>query len=285
MADWSKSWTWFEGVWLAGNPPLAGPRTHGLWLGSVAFDGARAFEGVTPDLDRHCARVNRSARALGLAPTHSTEEICGLVAEGLKRFAPDAELYIRPMYWAEQGGFFAVAPLPESTRFCLCIYESPMPVPKGFSITLSSRRHPAPDQAPTDAKAACLYPNSARALTEARDKGFDNALMLDHEGHVAELATANIFMARDGEVLTPMPNGTFLDGVTRQRVIALLRGDGATVREESLSHADFLAADEIFASGNYTKVSPITRIEHRPLQPGPFYARARELYWAFAHGR
>jgi branched-chain amino acid aminotransferase len=285
VADWSKSWTWFEGEWLEGNPALVGPRSHGLWLGSVAFDGARAFEGVTPDLDLHCARVNRSARALGLAPTHTAEQIRALVAEGLKRFPPDAELYIRPMYWAEEGGFFAVAPLPESTKFCLCIYETPMPDLKGFSITLSSRCRPAPHMAPTDAKAACLYPNSARALTEARDKGFDNALVLDHEGHVAELATANIFMARNGDVLTPVPNGSFLDGITRQRVIALLRGDGVTVREESLSFEDFVAADEIFASGNYTKVSPITRIEDRALQPGPLYSRARELYWAFAHGR
>jgi branched-chain amino acid aminotransferase len=285
VADWSKSWTWFEGEWLEGNPALVGPSSHGLWLGSVAFDGARAFEGVTPDLDLHCARVNRSARALGLAPTHTAEQIRALVAEGLKRFPPDAELYIRPMYWAEEGGFFAVAPLPESTKFCLCIYETPMPDLKGFSITLSSRCRPAPHMAPTDAKAACLYPNSARALTEARDKGFDNALVLDHEGHVAELATANIFMARKGDVLTPVPNGSFLDGITRQRVIALLRGDGVTVREESLSFEDFVAADEIFASGNYTKVSPITRIEDRALQPGPLYSRARELYWAFAHGR
>ena len=285
MAEWSKSWTWIEGEWRAGNPAIAGPRTHGLWLGSVAFDGARAFEGVTPDLDLHCARVNRSALALGLRPMHSPREICDLVADGLSRFAADAELYIRPMYWAEEGGFFAVAPLPESTRFCLCIYESPMPEPTGFSITLSSRRRPAPDMAPTDAKAACLYPNSARALTEARDRGFDNALVADWQGNIAELATANVFLARDGEVHTPVPNGSFLDGITRQRVIALLRAAGVAVHERALTFEDFLSCDEIFASGNYTKVSPVTRIEAREIQPGPLYRKARELYWAFAHGK
>ncbi|MFX6209355.1 aminotransferase class IV, partial [Acinetobacter baumannii] len=82
---------------------IMGPRTHGAWLGSTVFDGARAFEGVTPDLDLHLARVNRSASALGLTPKVALEEWARLVAEGLARFAPEAELYIRPMYWAESG--------------------------------------------------------------------------------------------------------------------------------------------------------------------------------------
>ena len=283
MSEWSKTWTWVEGEWLEGNVPLVGPRTHGLWLSSVVFDGARAFEGVTPDLDRHCARVNRSAEALGLLPLHPAEEIVDLVKDGLKRFDADTALYIRPMYWAEQGGFYSVPPLPESTRFCLCLYEVPMPAPKGFSVTLSSFRRPTIETAPVNAKASCLYPNSARALLEAKAKGFDNALILDAIGNVAELATANVFLAKDGEAHTPVPNGSFLNGITRQRVAALLRQAGMTVHERSLTYRDFLDADEIFCTGNYSKVMPITRIEERDLQPGPVYQKARDLYWAFAH--
>jgi branched-chain amino acid aminotransferase len=90
-------------------------------------------------------------------------------------------------------------------------------------------------------------------------------------------------MAKDGVVYTPEANGTFLAGITRMRVIKLLRHSGAEVVETSLRYADFQAADEIFTTGNYTKVSPITRIDERILQPGPFYSRARELYWEYAH--
>jgi branched-chain amino acid aminotransferase len=90
-------------------------------------------------------------------------------------------------------------------------------------------------------------------------------------------------MARDGVVYTPVPNGTFLDGITRQRVIALLRGDGATVIETTLRYADFASADEIFSTGNFAKVAPVIRIDDRQLKPGPFYTRARQLYWDFAH--
>ena len=286
MADVSKTWTWIDGAWIEGNPPIMGPRDHGFWLGSVVFDGARFFEGVMPDIEAHCARVNRSAAAMGLNATMPAGKIVELVQDGVKKFPSDMALYIRPMYWAQECGAYAVPPLAESTRFCLCLYDTPMPEPqpKGFSVTKSSFVRPAPNQAPVNAKAACLYPNSARALKEAGSKGFDNALVCDLNGNVAELATANVFLAKDGEAHTPVANGTFLNGVTRQRVIALLRDAGMRVHERALTYRDFLEADEIFSTGNYSKVMPINRIDDRNLQPGPVYQKTRDLYWSFAHG-
>jgi branched-chain amino acid aminotransferase len=207
----------------------------------------------------------------------------GLAREGLKRFERDAELYIRPMYWPEDAASGAVRPDPETTRWCLTLYVAPLPKPTGTAVTLSPFRRPTRETAPVDAKAGCLYPNNARAMIEARGRGFDNCVMCDMLGNVAELATANLFLVKDGVVFTPAANGTFLAGITRARVIALLRGAGITVVETIVSNADLSAADEIFSTGNYTKVSPIIRFEQRNLQPGPIYRRARELYWEFAH--
>lgn len=275
------AWTYVDGEWLEGNPLIAGPMTHALWLGSCVFDGARAFEGVAPDLDRHCQRVNSSALAMGLKPLHATGAILELCRDGIAKFPKDAALYVRPMYWAE-GGF--VDNDPETTRFCLSVYDSPLPEPKGGSVTVSPFRRPTIETAPTNAKAACLYPNSGRALREARSRGFDNAVMLDAVGNVAELCTANIWLAKDGEAHTPIPNGTFLNGITRQRLIKLLREAGIAVHERSLTWQDFLEADEVFQTGNYGKVMPFTRVADRDLQPGPIYSRARELYWSWAHG-
>jgi branched-chain amino acid aminotransferase len=280
---WSKTWTFFEGAWQEGNIGIMGPRTHAAWLCSVVFDGARTFEGVTPDLDLHCARVNDSAKKLYLKPTVSTEEWVRLAREGIQRFDKDAALYIRPMYWAENEGPWVQAHDPESTRWCLSIYEAPMRVPKGFSITLSPFRRPTVETMPVNAKAGCLYPNNARSLFEAQSRGFDNAIVCDPLGNVAELATANVFMAKDGVVFTPVPNGTFLAGITRQRTISLLRDNGVTVVEKTLTYQEFEKADEIFSTGNYSKVVPITRIGDRSLPFGPLYTKARELYWAFAH--
>jgi branched-chain amino acid aminotransferase len=283
MSDWSETWTWFEGDWHEGNVQLLGPRSHAMWLGSSVFDGARSFEGVTPDLDRHCERVNASAAAMGLKPTMAVDRMVALTREGVKKFSPDAALYIRPMYWAEEGGFMSVPANPDSTRFCLCLYETPMPEPTGMTLGLSPFRRPTFESMPTNAKAGCLYPNNARAVMEAASRGFDNALVRDMLGNVAETAVSNVFMVRDGVVLTPVPNGTFLAGITRQRIIDLLRESGTEVRETVLSVADFMAADEMFSTGNYSKVVPITGLEERTLQPGPVSARARSLYWEWAH--
>jgi branched-chain amino acid aminotransferase len=177
----------------------------------------------------------------------------------------------------------ALPPDPDSTGFALTLYDAPMRKPDGFSITLSPFRRPTYESAPVDAKAGCLYPNNARAMFEAKARGFDNCIVRDIAGNVAELANSNVFMAKDGVVFTPIPNGTFLAGITRKRVIAVLRHAGVSVVETVMRYADFESADEIFSSGNASKVLPITRIDDRSLQPGPLYRKARELYWAFAH--
>lgn len=279
----TATWTFVDGGWHEGNVAVVGPRSHVMWLGSSVFDGGRWFEGVSPDLDRHCARVNASAQALGLKPTMAVDEMVALTWEGLKKFAGDTAVYIRPMYWAEHGGYMGVPADPESTRFCLCLYEAPMMAPTGFSVTVSPFRRPSFETMPTNAKAGCLYPNNGRAILDAKARGFDNALVLDMLGNVAETASSNIFMVRDGEVLTPAPNGTFLSGITRSRTIALLAEAGYTVAERTLTVRDFLEADEIFSTGNHSKVVPVTRIEDRDLQPGPVAKKARALYWDWAH--
>jgi len=281
--SWSKTWTFYEGDWHEGNLPIMGVRDHATWLCSSVFDGARTFEGVSPDLDLHCERVNASAQTMHLNPVVSTGKWLELVRDGIKRFDKDAALYIRPMYWAEHSGTLLIAPDPQSTKWCLSVYEAPMRKPEGFSVTLSPYRKPSLECMPVNAKAGCLYPNNARALIESQARGFGNCVVLDLLGNVAELATANIFIGKDSVVFTPAPNGAFLNGITRQRVIKLLRDTGISVVETTLSYRDIQTADEIFSSGNYSKVMPINRIEDRSLQPGPLYRKARELYWEYAH--
>lgn len=279
----STTWTFLDGDWHEGNVAIAGPRTHAMWLGSSVFDGARWFEDVAPDLDRHCERVNVSARALGLDALMPSEEIVALTWEGLKKFDGKTAVYIRPMYWADHGGYMSVPADPSSTRFCLCLYEAPMISPAGFSVGVSRFRRPTYETMPTNAKAGCLYPNNGRAILDAKARGFDNALVLDMLGNVAETGTSNIFMVKDGQVFTPAPNGTFLSGITRARVMTLLAEAGSPVVEKTLSTQDFLDADEIFSTGNHSKVVPVTRIEERELQPGRVAKKSRDLYWEWAH--
>ncbi|MEK9660526.1 MAG: branched-chain amino acid aminotransferase, partial [Alphaproteobacteria bacterium] len=191
---------------------------------------------------------------------------------------------IRPMFFAESS-IGLVLPDPDSTRFALVLHDAPMPDAAGFASCLSPFRRPGEETAPTGAKASCHYPNSGRALADARARGFGYPLMLDALGHVAEFATSNVWIVRDGVAITPIANGSFLAGITRRRLIELLRNDGIEVVEKTVDIDEVRTAEEIFSSGNYGKVQPVIRFEERDLQPGPVYRRARELYWDFAHSR
>ncbi len=275
--------TYFEGQWHDGDQPIMRAADHGSWLGSSVFDGARFFDGLTPDLDAHCARVNRSAEALMLTPTVTVEQMVDIVKDGLSAFDQGSAVYIRPMYWGIDGDQTAIVPQENSTGFAVCLEEIPM-APETASTTLATTRfrRPVLESAVVNAKAGCLYPNNARMLQEVRQRGFGNALVADAMGHVAETATANIFMARDGEVFTPIPNGTFLAGITRARHIENLRADGVVVHETVLSFEDFHNADEVFMTGNMSKITPVTALEDTQYQVGPIARRAREMYWDWA---
>jgi branched-chain amino acid aminotransferase len=253
-----------------------------MWMASLAFDGARAFDGLAPDLDRHCARLIDSARKMLLSPTMSADEVTDLCRQAIRRLPKATALYVRPMFYAMRG---FVVPEADSTDFALAVYASPMPEAKGMACCFSSYRRPARDAAPTDAKAGCLYPNMQRALVEASSRGFDNAITMDAAANIAELATANLWIARDGVALTPTCNGTFLNGITRQRTIQLLRDAGTEVQETTLTKQDILDADEVFSTGNFGKVLPITKVEDRHYQAGRIYQQARELYFEFARSQ
>jgi len=277
--------TYFEGRWHEGDIAVMRAADHGIWQGSSVFDGARLFDGVTPDLDLHLARVNRSAAALMITPTVTPEDMLAIARDGLRAYGRDQAVYIRPMYWAVDGSDLGIAPAENSTRFALCLEEVPMPPADAqTTVTRTRFRRPVLEDAVCNAKAGCLYPNNARMLVEARAKGFGNALVADAMGNLAESATANVFLVRDGVVFTPIANGTFLSGITRARHIANMRADGIEVQETVLSFDDALAADELFLSGNFAKVTSVARFDDREYRSRAMTDRIRGLYmdWALS---
>ncbi|SER81929.1 branched-chain amino acid aminotransferase [Tranquillimonas rosea] len=284
MATGKNIRTYFEGRWHEGDVPVMRAADHGAWLGTTVFDGARYVNGLAPDLAAHCARTNRSAEALMMTPSVSPEEMEAIVWDGLAQYPREAAVYVRPMYWGIEGGHLAVMPGDAPAGFCICLEEVPMaPDDATANLTTTRFRRPVLDDAVVNAKAGCLYPNNARMLAEARRKGYANALVADALGNVAEAATANVFMARDGEVFTPIPNGTFLAGITRARHIANLRADGVTVHEAVLTFDDFRTADEVFLTGNLMKVTPVSEFDGTRYQVGAMSRRVRDLYWDWAH--
>ncbi|MEJ1991786.1 MAG: branched-chain amino acid aminotransferase [Maritimibacter sp.] len=283
MATGTNIRTYFDGTWHEGDAMIMRAADHGSWLGTTVFDGARYFDGIAPDLEAHLARVNRSAEALMITPSVTTEEMLEITWEGLRLYPKEAAVYIRPMYWAIEGGDLGIVPKPGSTGFAISLEEIPLaPAEASTTLTTTRFRRPTLDCAVVNAKAGCLYPNNARMLAEARAKGFGNALVADVMGNVAESASANVFMVKDGEVFTPIANGTFLAGITRARHIANLTADGVKVHETVLSFDDFRAADEVFLSGNLNKVTPVTAFDDVHYAHGPITKRTRQLYWDWA---
>lgn len=197
----------------------------------------------------------------------------------MAKFPAGTELYIKPMFYCADG---FLLPDADKTLFVLHVFKVLMPGEQGFSACFSSFARSWPNMAPTDAKASCLYPNGQRAIREAAEKGFDNAIMLDGADNIAEFATSNLWIAKNGVASTPVDNGTFLNGITRRRVLALLKADGVEVQERSLTRADIEDADEVFSSGNYGKVVHVNRVEGRALEYGPMARRAHKLYMDYA---
>ena len=206
-----------------------------------------------------------------------------IIHEGLKTYPKDTAVYIRPMYWGLDGDETTIAPCGESVGFAVCLEEIPLAAETASAtLTRTTFRRPVLEDAVVNAKAGCLYPNNARMLMEARSKGFNNALVADAMGNVAETATANIFMVKDGEVFTPIANGTFLAGITRARHIDNFSAEGIRVHQTVLTFQDFKDADEVFMSGNMNKITPISSFDDRQYQVGPITKKARSLYWDWA---
>ncbi|MDA8747030.1 branched-chain amino acid aminotransferase [Litoreibacter sp.] len=270
---------WNDGEWREEEQRLLSLKDNSFWMGNSVFDGARVVDDLAPDLDLHCERAIVSAERMLMKSKISAEELTQICREGAKKFPKGTPLYVRPMFYAREG---FLVPDPDSTECAICIFELPMPFENGMTAAISPFKRPASDMAPTDAKASCHYPNMQRAIVWAKEQGADTALILNPDNTIGEFASANIFIVNKGRILTPEPNGSILNGLTRQRVIGLLKEDGFEVIETKLTAADVYQADEVFCTGNHVKVAPVIRIDQRTYENGEISQRARALYWDFA---
>ncbi|MEM8555868.1 MAG: aminotransferase class IV, partial [Pseudomonadota bacterium] len=163
--------TYHNGTWHQGNLAVIGAADHGSWLASTVFDGARHVDGMAPDLWAHCERINRSAEALMLTPTHTTQQIFDAVWEGLASYPKETPIYIRPLYWGLDSVAAAIVN-GDACDFCICLEAVPMAAPEAAQrLTTTPFRRPVQEDNICNAKAGCLYPNNARIIAGARARG------------------------------------------------------------------------------------------------------------------
>lgn len=277
--------TYLNGDWHEGNIALFGVEEYASWLGMSVFDGARAFSGVFPDGDKHCQRSLRSAEALGLEHGREWEDIYQLCLEGIAKFRHGANLYVRIEFWdrskyADVKSCCGTDAVTAAAGFAIVIEEIPLKR-AGFTATMSKYRRCAADQAPTHAKASCLYPTGILAAKQAKEEGFDDAVLCSPDGKVAEFTMSNIFHVNKNTIITPEPNGSFLNGITRQTMIKLFEKAGLHVEVRPVFPAELDHADEIFSTGNASKIQPVTNYKGRDLSTD-FATMGWELYWEYS---
>jgi len=278
---------WYNGEMVPWRDANLHILSHGLHYASSVFEGERAYNGRIFKLREHTERLFYSARTLGFEIPYTLDEI----DEACKATLTENDIidgYIRPVAWrgSEMMGVSA-----QETRINVAIaswpwpsYFSPEARMKGIKLRTTKWRRPAPDTEPVHAKAAGLYMICTLSKHEAEDMGFDDALMLDYRGQIAEATGANIFMVMgDGKPHTPIPD-CFLDGITRRTVIALAEKRGIEVIERAILPDELDSATEIFLTGTAAEVTPVGLIDERTFSVGDISRWMMEDYDRLVRG-
>lgn len=262
--------------------------THALHYGTAVFEGIRAYR--TPDgtalfrLGDHIERLRRSASAYRIPWDRNVDDIMAACRE-LMRVNGLEQGYVRPLVFYGVGAI-GLNPAAAEVRTGIAAWEwgaylGEEGVQKGIRVRISSWRRISGQSFVPIAKGSGQYLNSVLAKQEAITTGYDEALMLNHDGNVSEGSGENLFLVRDGIVHTPPVSAGILDGITRSSVISLLESEGVEIRQTTLTRGDLYAADELFLTGTAAEVTPIREVDDRPIgpgEPGPITRQAQSLY-------
>lgn len=278
--DDRDGWIWFDGLlkpWREANVHIL---THAMHYASAVFEGQRVYGGRIFRLSDHSQRLIDSARILGFEVPWTREQIDQACMDVLKANGM-TEGYMRPIAWrgSEQMGVAAQRTRPHLAIACWAwgAYFGKDVIERGLRLSIARWRRPAPYTAPTASKAAGLYMICTISKHEAEDAGYNDALMLDWRGQVAEATGANIFFVRDGRLITPTPD-CFLDGITRRTVMELARNRGIEVVERAIWPEELESFEQAFLTGSAAEVTPISEIGPWRFEVGGIGRQMREDY-------
>ncbi len=268
--DKMDGYIWIDGVYKKWKESKVHVLNHGLHYGSCVFEGIRIYDGKIFKLKEHIDRLYRSADLLDLKIPFQKSEINDVLYLLTKK-QNVINGYIRPVAWRGSEKM-AISAIDSKTHLAIATwawpsYFSPEKILQGINLTVSNWVRPSPNSAPVDSKAAGLYMICSLSKHEAERKGFDDALMLDYRGLIAEATGANIFFTKNGKLFTPIAD-CFLDGITRKTVIEIAKNQGLEV-EENYFRPEFLKdCDEVFLTGTAVEITPVTSIDQNKFTVG-----------------
>ena len=279
--DQLDGWIWMDGEFVPWKESKIHIISHGLHYGGSVFEGERAYNGKIFKLKEHSERLVKSAQIIDMSPPYDAEEVERYTQEIFDKSGFEYA-YIRPLMWrgAEQMGISANG---TKTHMAIACWEwgcyfTDEDWDKGISLKTSKWRKPDPCTAPTQSKASGLYVLGTMAKHEAESAGFHDALMLDYRGQVAESSGANLFIVKDGALLTPKPD-CFLNGITRQTIMQIARDKGIDVKETVIMPEELKDADEVFVTGTAAEVTAVSKIDDLVFNVGPVARMLRDEYF------
>lgn len=291
-----ESWVFFDGEIRRYADSRLGLMTHALHYGTGCFEGIRAYW-VEEDqqlyafrMAEHYERLRDSSKILLMELPYTTEELCAVTTEILSRNGWRQDVYIRPLVYksSEEIGV-RLHGLKDGFLLFSAPFGAYVDIDAGIRCMVSSWRRIDDNAAPARSKCTGIYVNSALAKTEAMQNGFDEAIMLTHEGHVSEGSAENIFLVRNGTLITPPESDNILEGITRSTLIHLATEEmGLEVVQRCIDRSELYVADEVFLCGTGAQVSPVIEIDRRRIgdgEPGPLTSRIQTDYFAVCKGR
>ncbi len=284
--DDRDGYIWMDGQIVAWRDAKIHVLNHGLHYGSSVFEGERAYAGKVFKGREHSERFHRSAELLGYKIPYSVDKLIAAKDEVLQ-LNNIVDGYLRPVAW-RGSEMMAISAQQTTIHVAIASWAWPSMYKtdikkNGIRLTMAKYKRPSPDTEPTASKAAGLYMICTISKHEAEARGFQDALMLDYRGYLAEATGANLFLVINGELHTPTPD-CFLDGITRQTVIELARADGIVVHERHIKPEELARVQEVFLTGTAAEITPVGEIDGQKFTVGPVTKKLMELYNSATRG-
>ena len=290
-----EGYAYFEGRIIPMGEAKVSIATHALHYGTACFEGIRGYWNEKQQqlyllkLREHYERMADSWKVLRMNPKESIDELCNITVELVRKHGFQQDVYVRPITYKSSCTIrLTLTELEDSTA----VYAFPMGnyvnITSGLNVCTSSWRRANSNAMPVRAKVTGAYVNSSLAVDDAKAAGYDEAIMLTHDGYVSEASSCNLFIVRNGRLVTPALSEEILEGITRNSLIDLIRSDfGMSVEERRVDRTELYSAHEVFLCGTGVQVSPVASIDGRQIgngQPGALTMQLQEHYLAACRG-
>jgi branched-chain amino acid aminotransferase len=289
-----NAWAFLDGKMVPIADAKIGVMTHAFNYGTGVFEGIRAYWNPTHEqlyalhLKEHFTRLHKSCRVMRITLAHGVPELIDMTLELLRKCGYREDTYLRPVaYKSSELIGVRLHDLEDAFTMFAVPFGTYIDIDRGISCGVSSWRRTDDNAIPARSKITGSYVNAALAKTEAQENGYDEAIVLTQDGHVSEGSAENLFLVRDGILVTPPGTDNILEGIVRSSILRIAKDEGIPLAIRQIDRTELYISDEVFLCGTGAQISPVSSIDNRVVADGgvgPITARIRDVYFAAVRG-